>query len=507
MWSFVMKILDSKYFYIFTFIVLSVFFLNILEYFESRNINDFLTNKTQEAKKRYHSVIKSPQERSDFIFRYLINTKSVIDIFKKAHRSDNKQKIRDDLYLLLKDRYKELKAYNIQQLHFHLPNNDSFLRFHRPKKFGDNLTSIRDTVAYVNKNLKSISGFEEGRIFNGYRFVYPLFDEYKNHVGSVEISHSLKAFKNTFLNNFSDIKLYTMLSKEVVKQKVFDSELKNYEVGIISEDFFHQKSLGIDQHILSPLKKLNNDTIKKRLKSFDSFSVYVKNGDKHYDVVSFIPIKNGVNKNNVGYIVSIENSDFIMYTKKDYLKKLSINILLALLITIIMYIGYKYYKEMRKDAYYDYLTKIYKRSFFEKHLDSICNANNTNESFSLIMFDIDHFKSVNDTYGHDVGDEVLKKVVEIAKSNIRKTDIIARWGGEEFMILVESNLEEAKTIAEHLRKKIEIDTKNLEGLPAITCSFGVVYLKKIDKLNLAYKTVDQNLYKAKDSGRNIVVSS
>ena len=141
-------------------------------------------------KKSYLDVIVADTKQiSDLIYENIINTPEVIAIFKNANNKVKKDKTRKKLYALLSQKYKILTKYGIQQLHFHLPNNESFLRFHKPSKYGDNLTNIRASVKYVNEYKKSIFGFEEGKIYNGYRFVYPLFNSNHTHIGSVEISH------------------------------------------------------------------------------------------------------------------------------------------------------------------------------------------------------------------------------------------------------------------------------------------------------------------------------
>ena len=106
-----------------------------------------------------------------------IDKDSIKSLLKKAYDAKNpkiKNKIRHDLYKQLLPLYLKLKAINVRQLHFQEKNNYSFLRMHRPGKYGDDLTNIRESVRLVNKHQKSVAGFEEGRIFNGYRYVYPL---------------------------------------------------------------------------------------------------------------------------------------------------------------------------------------------------------------------------------------------------------------------------------------------------------------------------------------------
>jgi diguanylate cyclase (GGDEF)-like protein len=119
------------------------------------------------------------------------------------------------------------------------------------------------------------------------------------------------------------------------------------------------------------------------------------------------------------------------------------------------------------------------------------------------MFDLDYFKKVNDTYGHQIGDEILIKFAQIVSYNIRDNDIFARWGGEEFVLLLIGTSENtAKNVANHLRQKIEneIFTK----IKHITCSIGVSQYKDGDSIKSWLSRVDKALYKAKKNSRNRV---
>jgi len=131
-------------------------------------------------------------------------------------------------------------------------------------------------------------------------------------------------------------------------------------------------------------------------------------------------------------------------------------------------------------------------------------ASEGGRGFSLIMFDIDHFKTVNDRYGHDVGDSVLREITGVVQDNVRGTDRLSRWGGEEFMILAaESDVRRARRVAERLRRKIEaFDFTGVRTV--VTSSFGVTQYRPDEALEDFIKRVDQALYKAKQSGRNRV---
>ncbi|MCK9337284.1 MAG: GGDEF domain-containing protein [Arcobacteraceae bacterium] len=156
-------------------------------------------------------------------------------------------------------------------------------------------------------------------------------------------------------------------------------------------------------------------------------------------------------------------------------------------------------------ATHDTLTKIYNRSFFlDKLNDEITASSRYKTPFSLVIFDIDYFKKFNDTYGHLKGDEVLVSVCEVVNLNIRKTDIFARWGGEEFVILLpHTTIQKAEILAENLRKLIE--KISLDKINNITASFGISEYTQGDTEKTLIQKSDECLYRAKANGRNQVV--
>jgi len=154
----------------------------------------------------------------------------------------------------------------------------------------------------------------------------------------------------------------------------------------------------------------------------------------------------------------------------------------------------------------DPLTHVANRFQFDKVLEhSIRLATRYGRPLSMILIDIDHFKQVNDQYGHLVGDEVLKQIAALLSQNIRKSDSVARWGGEEFVVLLpDSTLASAVTLAEALRTRIESDS--FTPVERITCSIGAVQWSVEDSPDALLRRVDTKLYEAKESGRNRVVS-
>ncbi|MBD5545110.1 MAG: GGDEF domain-containing protein [Lachnospiraceae bacterium] len=156
----------------------------------------------------------------------------------------------------------------------------------------------------------------------------------------------------------------------------------------------------------------------------------------------------------------------------------------------------------------DPLTKLFNRRSMEQHLNHTMEAARTAGTvFSVIIADIDDFKKINDTYGHDFGDKVLSNVSNILKSQMRDEDYVCRWGGEEFLLLIHANKEIAKTVGERIRSEIEKSiVTDSDNSVSVTMTFGVMgYIPgySIDKL---ISLADENLYKGKQNGKNQVVA-
>jgi diguanylate cyclase (GGDEF)-like protein len=153
----------------------------------------------------------------------------------------------------------------------------------------------------------------------------------------------------------------------------------------------------------------------------------------------------------------------------------------------------------------DALTHVANRLHFDllfEHALHIAQRENT--PLSVIFFDIDHFKKVNDVFGHLAGDDVLRQIAALVKNMLRQSDVIARWGGEEFIILLpKTAVVFAAQVAENLRKTIERENFNAVG--HITCSFGVSSLRENEVEDTLVQRVDGLLYSAKEKGRNRIV--
>jgi diguanylate cyclase (GGDEF)-like protein len=160
---------------------------------------------------------------------------------------------------------------------------------------------------------------------------------------------------------------------------------------------------------------------------------------------------------------------------------------------------------LEEKTIHDQLTGAYNREYLEqKQARLISSFSQSRQHMGLALIDIDHFKAVNDSHGHDIGDKVLKQFVQIIQQNSRADDIVIRWGGEEFVLILRVNSEEnLKCVLENLRKTVASVTFSKAGHQ--TCSIGGTIHRHDEPINETIKRADEALYQAKNSGRNNVV--
>ena len=224
---------------------------------------------------------------------------------------------------------------------------------------------------------------------------------------------------------------------------------------------------------------------------------------KKKDVVSWIGMPLAV-RDNVFGILSLGSftNDFYSIRHYEIVKKFQDNIAIAIDNAIL-------YEQTHKQATHDQLTELHNRQGFREHVESLLSLSKRNgKSFALALLDIDHFKRINDNFGHDNGDRVLRKVSHIILENTRRMDIPARYGGEEFVVFFpETSEQEAVIIGERIRKNVE-NCKIEEIDSNVTVSLGMIITeaREEDTIEGIIKEADKLLYEAKKKGRNIMKS-
>jgi len=259
------------------------------------------------------------------------------------------------------------------------------------------------------------------------------------------------------------------------KNKTAKISLINKALGFLN----NHKAQDIKNYLSNEIKKIKDNTDNPDIDSQNLYTLLKQHSKKHF--------------------YTLENSANNLKFYKFLLDKIIILFDIALVVfTILLIILLEYRKRktaLEEASYKDFLTNTYnRRKFFE-----VIHKLNPHKKHTVIMLDLDHFKRINDTYGHDVGDEVLKNISKIVKNNIRKNDYLFRWGGEEFIILLkETDLKGGIKVVEKIKN--EIENSIIKNGVKVTASFGICETNYIDDKIL--QKLDYAMYESKRKGRN-----
>ena len=478
-------------------------------------------------KKQYYLDVQSTLLKTKYetTYRYFkIMTRDIKDMYSQNKKlitlldranitKDSKElsKIRKDVYRLLKKNYRRLNNMGISQVHFYLTNNISFLRMYRPDAYGDDVSMIKDSVVLTNANKKEYEGFEACNYMLGVRFVYPLFNKQHKHIASVEISYSTQQLLKSITDDFvydSHILVLKSLSKDTIVGKEFGY---NYKVTWENEDYLIEESTHKKVGSINFFNKLNTkalrDEIAKGIATKQPFSISTKYNYQNI-ILSFLPMSSATGIKNISYIVTYTESDYLsnLEIEKTYLKILFFAIL-ALLYFFILYVIINQ-AALKELALYDGLTKLPNRTLFTIELKNEINrAIRYNSKVALFFIDLDGFKSVNDTYGHQVGDELLVNVAKTITKTLRTTDLVSRIGGDEFTIIVSDakDIIELKAIADKIIEAVNKDIIIGKELIHVGASIGIaVYPDDAKSTEELIKKADDRMYISKEKGKNIV---
>lgn len=473
--------------------------------------NDYIARYTEE----YNTIIADYRMVARTYFDEVINKSDIIQIVKEANTASTSRskKLRNILRKKLSPTYKRMDENNFRQFQFALKDGRSFLRMHKVDRYGDDLESVRATVEIANREHRYVEGFEEGRVYNGYRFEFPLFDG-EEYIGCVETSISFMSIIKMVDKLFKDPTTF-MIKKSVVDAKVWqEQKVQNYRDSKLADDYYYDREAldyirsygNYDETIDSVVKsdRFLKD-IGEKLDDGDSFIVNTEIGDIYS--ITFLSINNVLGEH-VGYLVFYSKNYIYNNLKKSFFIKSILVLVVWIMLLVIIIVFYLSNLKISRVSYTDKLTGAYNRNRFYEYLQfMISHTQRSNEHLSIIIYDMDNFKKINDNYGHSIGDMALKAVTKIATNVFRKSDKIFRFGGDEFIVILpQTSLKEAVSAAERLR--LEVEKSRGFGIMSddITLSIGVAQLDDGEDFKSFINRVDRRLYRAKNEGRNLVIA-
>lgn len=352
---------------------------------------------------------------------------------------------------------------------------------------------------YVSSSVRDITDrlLEEQRLQEAYGRLSVLYDIYKVTTKELNtdilIEETCNILQETL--NFDGLTFY-LLDED--KGEI----VLNHAIGLSEEIFSIMEVIPKDVGAIGKAMFSKETIYVKYREQFDHKLIKLLLQEGFTDAMAF-PIT--VDNNFIGGISLINKFDRPIDVKDQELLKaicsqISIVIQNSKLFTSLRKVN----EELERIASTDQLTNIWNRRHFSNIIQiEIKRAKRYDQTMSLLLFDIDHFKNVNDKYGHQVGDMVLVEFAKILRANIRDVDLLARWGGEEFLILAPHLcLKDAGQLAERLR--ISIAEHNFKIVYSITVSIGVVEFNLNENLDHWIKKADEALYRAKELGRNRV---
>ncbi len=471
-------------------------------YFHQREYDEELNNKLEQLHELTTKVMN--QSKADLQLRY----GSIVRHYMSVPRLISLIESRDHaaLYQMLISDYRLMQESNPELTVMHMidTENRTIIRMHRPDSYDDDLTALRPIMVYANKNLKAVQGFEVGKNGLTYRVTIPMITPEGKHLGVLEFGMN----PNYFAHRINDF--ITVQSQLLIREDALSIHYSKDQKRPIIGDYAVIDSTPLFEAILPLIEWTKPLQV-------------VKINGHEYLIDTVQKLQDFRGGDTARLILAEEITVFVADSMQKAMMHTITTLLLSGGLLVLLYIVFGSYgrqiersyqhisslnrhtqklhrenRKLSKKAHVDALTSCHNRTRFDEYIAEVLDIGMKG---SLLFFDIDHFKRINDTYGHKTGDLLLERLAEQVRLRLRENDFFARWGGEEFAIVLPgSSIAHAQHKAEELRYMIE--NSNLIKNETVTCSFGVTQIESDDTPRSLLERVDNLLYQAKNEGRN-----
>ncbi len=313
----------------------------------------YIESKVKSVQEHYNVTYQTFKTNSTYFYKSIINNKKIMAILKDANSNikSKKDKARKKLNKIFDSKYQLVSKLGIDAIQFHLPNNESFFRRGISKEFGDNLTFSRYSIKQTNKFKKPYEGFEGGIHRNAFRFVFPIFDETKKHIGSMEGSVT----SSTFIQHMERALRHHL--HFVLRKDAIDLNNKKLLINYLETNGL-KNCLRLKQIAKTDFKHTKNEKkqIKEKLKNFDitTKKPFVITAFKHgkEEIVIYVPILNIQKNKTIAYFVSYDDNNNLEAIKDDYIKQAIIGLLISFLLTFLIFKIIKSKENLQIEVYH-----------------------------------------------------------------------------------------------------------------------------------------------------------
>ena len=462
-----------------------------------------------------NSTIEVYGRLAEMAFDETAHRPEIRELYRKAQGSPTpgeRSYWRDTIARQLDLSFRKFSYYQLHMLNLVTPDGTVFLRMNDPGRYGDNVLPASRLQGAALENRMPAQGFEIGTTHSLYRYSFPLFLG-NAFLGSAEFGLSSSAILAQLKKQFPGH--YTLLLRKDLLDPLLDPAAREkLAPSILSEKFVEDIQA---RDLPDPMADPNPETqtlilekVRERASSAmgegKSFTLFTQANGRPYSVTFLkIPSPGGKPFGCFGYVVAVNWNP-----KAQDLQQLAltVGILMAglfLIFAAFLRQGIRNHEKLIEEALYDSLTGGLKQGRFDSvAAREVSMAQRFGMPLSLVIFDLDHFKHVNDHFGHLKGDAVLRATGATVTRNIRRVDYFFRWGGDEFLIVLpNTNLDGALCAAEKIRALME--RLKPDGVEGISISAGVAQMNENDAdLRAVMKRADEALYRAKEKGRNNV---
>ena len=470
-------------FFLIAYIAISTLLYLYFDLDRKNRTNVYLAQQIEKLKSEFKATKNTFEKLSSFVYDELSQDEKFLQLLEA--------KKKDALYAYLAPYYRLLRRYDIYYLSILAPNAQPLLHMHKPQK--KNIESRRRLFAAKKVSTDIVIEFKK-----------PVYYQ-KKLIGYLTTAISYNVFKNELQKLFGGYYEY-ILKSSLINKSVFAYGNYLFIQSDIHPDYYYEENsiktrTARSKSLIHAINLTIKDLLKERLDKNANFALVTKVDGKYY-VVSFLAIS--YHNRHIGYLISYKQDDTVALFNTIFLQNILVSNILVLILLAFIYYFLHVRLKFEQMAVTDKLTGLFNRhKFYEVAEQEVDRAKRHGRPFSVIIFDVDHFKQINDTYGHDVGDYILAAISKLVQKHIRKYDYLFRWGGEEFLILSpETDHKGAFKLAEKIRKLIE--NYPFEKVGKVTVSVGISQFYPETDMNVdeTIKRADNALYQSKREGRN-----